>query len=146
MSAKPPMAKVALRGPHGDVETLWAEVMGGGRYCLANTPWYAYSISWRDIVEASPDADGQLQFVKVISKGGNRTVRIRSNEPFKSEWLGKLVALGASFEGADHCLIGINIPGETELSVITSFLTAEAVEWEHADPSYEELYGSEAAT
>ena len=146
MSAEPPMTKVALRGPHGDVETLWAEVMGGGRYCLANTPWYAYSVSWRDVVEAFPDADGQLQFVKVVSKGGNRTVRIRSAEPFTSEWLGKVVNLGATYEGADRCLIGINVPAETELGVITSFLTAEGVEWEHADPSYEELYGSEAAT
>ena len=53
-----PMTKIALRGPHGDVETLWAEVFGGGHYCLANTPWYAYRISWRDVVEASSDADG----------------------------------------------------------------------------------------
>jgi hypothetical protein len=67
VSAELPKTKVALRGPHGDVETLWAEVIGGGHYCLDNTPWYAYSISWRDIVEASPDADGQLQFVKVVS-------------------------------------------------------------------------------
>ncbi len=140
------MTKVALRGPHGEVETLWAEVMGGGHYRLDNTPWYAYSISWRDVVEASADADGQLQFVKLISKGGNRTVRIRSKEPFTSEWLRKVVELGATYEGADRRLIGINIPAETELGVITSFLTAEAVEWEHADPSYEELYGSEAAT
>jgi hypothetical protein len=143
MSATLPMTKVALRGPHGDVETLWAEVMGDGRYRLANTPWYAYSVSWQDVVEASADADGQLQFVKVVSKSGNRTVRIRSEEPFTSEWLGKVVDLGASYDGADHCLIGINIPVETELGVITSFLTAEGVEWEHADPSYEELYGSE---
>jgi len=146
VSAKLPMAKVALRGPHGDVETLWAEAMGGGRYCLDNTPWYAYSVSWRDVIEASPDADGQLQFVKVVSKGGNRTVRIRSKEPFTSEWLGKIVELGASYEGADRRLIGINIPADTELGVITSFLTAEGVEWEHADPSYEELYGGADAT
>lgn len=146
MSAEVPMTKVALRGPHGDVETLWAEALGGGRYCLANTPWYAYSVSWRDIVEASPDADGQLQFVRVVSKGGNRTVRIRSETPFTREWLDKLERLGASYEGADRCLIGINIPAETELHVITTFLTTEGVEWEHADPSYAELYGNEDAS
>ena len=140
------MTKVALRGPDGEVETLWAEVLGAGRYCLANTPWYAYGISWRDVVEASPDADGQLQFLRVISKGGNRTVRIRSEAPFTDEWLGKVEALGASYEGANRCYIGVNIPAETELSVITSFLTAEGVEWEHADPTYAELYGEEAAT
>jgi Domain of unknown function (DUF4265) len=146
VSTESAMAKVALRGANGEVETLWAEALGGGRYRLDNTPWYAYGISWRDIVEATPDADGQLQFVRVISKGGNRTVRIRSKEPFTNEWLGKIVALGASFEGADRRLIGINIPSETEMSAITSFLTSENVEWEHADPTYEELYGTETAT
>lgn len=146
MSSELPMTKVALRGPHGDVETLWAEVLGDGRYCLANTPWYAYGISWQDVVEASPDEDGQLQFTRVVSKGGNRTVRIRSSNAFARDWLEKLVALGVSFEGADRRLIGINVPAETELDVITSFLTAEGVEWEHADPSYKELYGEETAT
>jgi hypothetical protein len=140
------MTKVALRGPHGDVETLWAEVVGDNRYCLANTPWYAYNISWRDIVEALPDADGQLQFTRVLEKGGHRTVRIRSQDPFTSEWLEKIPALGASYEGADRCYIGIDIPPEVELGVITSFLIAEKVEWEHADPSYAKLYGEEPAT
>ncbi len=95
MTTDKQMTKVALRGPHGDVETLWAEVVGDNRYCLANTPWYAYNISWRDIVEALPDADGQLQFTRVLEKGGHRTVRIRSQDPFTSEWLEKIPALGA---------------------------------------------------
>jgi hypothetical protein len=140
-----PTAKIALRGPDGEVETLWAFDLGGDHYRLDNTPWYAYGISWQDVLEARPDQDGQLQLVKVVSKSGNRTVRVTAEEPFKDEWLEKIVSLGASYEGASRRYIGINIPQGLNLGVITSFLIAEGVEWEYADPTYEEVYGPEAA-
>ena len=145
MASDDPTAKIALRGPDGEVETLWAFDLGGGHYRLDNTPWYAYGISWQDVVEARLDPDGQLQLVKVVSKSGNRTVRITAEEPFKDEWLEKIVSFGASFEGANRRYVGINIPQELNLDVITSFLVAEGVEWEYADPTYEEVHGPGAA-
>jgi hypothetical protein len=145
MSVDRPNAKVALTGPDGELETLWATDLGDGTYRLENTPWYAYGVSWLDIVEAKPEQDGLLKFSRVVSKSGNRTVRIRADEPFTTEWLNRLVALGASFEGAIGSYIGVNIPPETDLNVVTSFLTQEAVEWEHADPSYEQIHGNNGA-
>jgi hypothetical protein len=136
-----PTAKIALRGPDGEIETLWASDLGCGHYRLDNTPWYAYGISWQDVVEARPDEQGQLQFVKVVSKSGNRTVRITSEQPFTDEWLEKVASLGATYEGANRRYIGINVPQELGLEVVTSFLIDEGVEWEYADPTYEEVHG-----
>ena len=96
-------------------------------------------------MEARTGPDGQLQLVKVVSKSGNRTVRITAEEPFKEEWLEKIVSLGASYEGANRRYVGINIPQDLNLDVITSFLVAEGVDWEYADPTYEEVHGPGAA-
>ena len=146
MASDEPTAKIALRRPDGKVETLWAVDLGGGHYRLDNTPWYAYGISWQDVVEAQPDEDGQLQFVKLVSKSGNRTVRITAEQPFTDEWLEKVVSLGATYEGANRRCIGINVPQEWRLEVVTSFLVSQGVTWEYADPTYEEVHGSGAAT
>ena len=144
MSAKPTV-KVALRGPDGEVETLWAIDLGDDRYRLDNTPWYAYGISWHDVVEAHTDEGGQLQFVQVISKSGNRTVRIASKEPFTDVLLENIVSLGATYEGANRRYIGINIPQDVDLQLVTSFLTEQKIMWEYADPTYEQVYGPDSA-
>jgi len=130
--------KVALRNAEGDVETLWADDLGDGRFRLDNTPWYAYGVSWQDIVEATADADGQLQFQRVLEKSGNRTIRIVAEEPFSDEWLKQITQLGCSFEGANRRYVGINIPPGIDLQSIAAFLTAADVRWEHADPTYEQ--------
>lgn len=56
--------------PDGEVETLWAFDLGGGHYRLDHLPWYAYRVSLGDVIEASPDADGQLHMVRVVRKSG----------------------------------------------------------------------------
>src|SRR6476620_6158325 len=73
---QPSQAKIALEGPQGDVETLWANVVGEDLYELDNLPWYAYNVSAGDIVEAHPDANGQLRVARIVRKSGNRTIRI----------------------------------------------------------------------
>ena len=134
--------KVALRGPDGEVETLWAFDLGGGRYRLDNTPWYAYGVSWQDVVEATADADGQLQFKRVLEKSGNRTIRIVADEPFSDAWLDQITRLGCSFEGANRKYIGVNLPPGVDLAVVAAFLTDANIRWEHADPTYEEYYSA----
>jgi hypothetical protein len=138
------LVKVALKSPDGEVETLWAADLGGGRYRLDNTPWYANGVSWQDVVEARPDADGQLHFERVSEKSGNRTIRIVADEPFSDEWLEQIVKRGCSFEGANRKYIGINIPPEVDLATIASFLTDAGVRWEHADPTHEQYHAAQA--
>ena len=81
MSDNQPAAKVLFRVPNTeggcDVETLWAYDLGNDHYCLDNSPFYAYSVSWQDIVYAPHDEDeGFATFQRVVTKSGNRTVRI----------------------------------------------------------------------
>jgi len=59
-----------------NVETLWANRVGPDLYRLDNSPFWAYGVSWRDVVEAHPDPDGMLRMSRVVEKSGHRTVRV----------------------------------------------------------------------
>lgn len=69
-------AKIALAGPDGEIDTLWASPTDDGLYSLDNVPWYALRVSEGDVVEALPDENGRLEMKRVVRKSGNRTVRV----------------------------------------------------------------------
>jgi hypothetical protein len=76
-----PDAKVLFRVPDEDgsahVETLWATSVGNDTYKLDNSPFYAYGVSWEDVVFAPFTAEeGFPTFERVVTKSGNRTVRV----------------------------------------------------------------------
>ena len=145
-----PTAKVLFRVPNSDgsaeVETLWAFDLGHDQYKLANSPFYAYSVSWEDVIHAPFDKDeGFPTFQRVISKSGNQTIRISFTPPVKSGnesdyLLQGLVALGCSYEGANNQYMSINIPPHVELEAVRIYLIEQNATWEHADPSYAELF------
>ena len=141
---EPQLTKVAFTSDDGLVETMWAFDLGQGRYKLDSTPWYQYGISYQDIVAAEPDERGQLFFTRVIAKSGVRTLRVRSDGPVPQELLDQLVSAGCQFEGAKPNFIGIDVPPGVELSTATTLLMKSGLEWEYADPTYEEIYGNEA--
>jgi hypothetical protein len=127
------------------VETLWAERVGPDLYRLDNYPWYAYGVSWKDIVEAHPDADGMLVMSRVAEKSGHRTIRVIFKEKVADATADQLildgaVALGASYEGSNDRYLAIDIPPGIDLMRICRYFTEHGVEWEHADPTYESLY------
>jgi hypothetical protein len=62
------------------VETVWAEQVGPDHYRLDNSPFWAYGVSWRDVVEAHMDEGGQLGFTRIVEKSGHRT-GARSSSP-----------------------------------------------------------------
>jgi hypothetical protein len=132
-----------------NVETLWAFALGGARYRLDNIPFYAYSVSIGDVVLAPIDpGDGRPAFASVLEKSGNRTVRVLFDVPAESgnatdELLRSLVAMGCEYEGASQRYVAINIPPVVELAAVRDFLVDNALTWEHADPSYSELYADE---
>lgn len=151
--APEPTAKVLFRVPEEDgttnVETLWAYDLGSDQYRLDNLPFYAYSVSLEDVVYAPHDtAEGLPTFKRVISKSGNRTVRIAFDLPAEAgnasqEILDQLVALGCGYEGANKSYIVINIPPSVDLSGVCDLLVQGGVNWEHADPSYDEVHGND---
>jgi hypothetical protein len=149
-----PDAKVLFRVENDDgsaeVETLWATDLGDGRYKLDNSPFYAYSVSWEDVVYAPYSDDEQFPtFERVVEKSGNRTIRIFFDPPAaegneSNRILQGLIDRGCSFEGASPSYIAINIPPAVSLERIRDFLFDSEVVWEHADPSYDELYRGES--
>ena len=145
-----PTAKVLFRVPGTDgeatVETLWAIPLGNDRYKLDNSPFYAYGVSWQDIIFAPYDKqEGFPTFQSVVEASGNHTVRIFFEPPVEAgdasdQVLQGLVALGCSYEGANRKYISVNIPPSVELQQVRSYLIAREAQWEHADPTYESLF------
>jgi hypothetical protein len=145
-----PTAKVLFRVPNEDgsaeVETLWAFDLGNDQYKLDNSPFYAYSVSWQDIVYAPFDKDEErATFQRVVSKSGNRTIRIVFDSPVEKgnesdRVLQGLVSLGCSYEGASKKYISLNIPPEVELEAVRKYLIERDATWEHGDPTYTELF------
>ena len=136
--------KIGLRDEDGDVETPWAVSLGGNLYRIDNTPFFAYRISAGDVVEASAGADGFLFFERVVRKSGHRTVRVMLPESAEVEpgptLLADIKRLGCTYEGAYNKLICIDVPPAVSLEAVAEHLTKMGLEWEYADPKYEDLF------
>ena len=123
--------------------------LGSDKYKLDNLPYYAYGVSCDDIVLAPFDKNEEFPtFEKVVSKSGNRTVRIIFDVPYESgneseELINRLVAMGCNFEGANTKYIVVNIPPSVDLNAVVDRLNFAEVSWEYADPTYEDLYPEE---
>jgi hypothetical protein len=135
--------KVEFRTQDGEVETLWAESVGANRFRIDNSPFYAYSVSWLDVVETDSEAQGFPVFRRVVSKSGHRTVRVIVDGAEQLQQLDALVAaFGCSYEGAYSRLISVDVPPESDLMAVRQALIKSGLEWEHADPTYAELFGT----
>jgi hypothetical protein len=146
-----PNAKVLFRVEYddtdvADVETLWAYNLGEDNYKLDNLPYFAYGVSWHDIVYAPYDPDEErATFKHVVSKSGNRTIRVIFGTPVEDKnssqaLLDSLAELGCDFEKATKLLVVVNIPPSVELADVAETLTEAEVQWEYADPTYEDLF------
>lgn len=123
----------------GENETVWATHIDNNHYRIDNSPFFAYGISWEDIVEALPDKTGFLTFRKIVKKSGNRTIRVADTENnLPNDLFKDIERLGCSLEGANHKYICINIPSKIELEKAIDYLNLNGYRWEHADPTYEE--------
>ena len=129
-----------------DVETPWATSLGDDLFRIENSLFFAYGVSWLDIVSAPYHSEhaGPV-FEKVVEKSGHSTIRAIL-EPAAEEGnasqkvLDDLVCLGASYEGFSSSYIAIDVPAEIELALVCNFLTESGVEWEYADPTYNEVH------
>ena len=153
-SAPHPDAKVLFRVPYEDgtasVETLWATNLGDDKYRLENSPFWAYGVSWEDIVLAPfSEIEGHPTFQTIVAKSGNRTIRVVFDPPIENgyqsnQMLQGLVALGCSYEGANDMYVSVNIPPNVEIDSVREYLIEQGATWEHADPTYETLFPQDA--
>ena len=132
------------------VETPWAESLGNSLYRLDNAPFWKYGISLDDIFEAQPDDSGRPAFIRVVKKSGNRTVRIRlqpraDRDPDSQAILDQLVAHGCEYEGMHPGYIVVTVPAKVHLADIVAYIIATGQQWEHADPTYDELHPKDEA-
>ena len=147
---KNPNSKVLFRIPNEDgsaeVETLWATDLGGDNYRLDNSPFWAYGVSWEDVVFAPfSNEEGMATFQSVVTRAGNRTIRVIFDPPISKgntsdTILQGLISLGCSFEGMNPKYVSVNIPPSAELNTIRQYLVTQEANFEHADPTYDSLF------
>ena len=145
--------KVRMSDDDGFTETAWAvRVEPGVHYFrLDNSPFYAYRVSHEDVVEGRFVADGFYDFVRVVKRSGNRTVRLmfgeeKADSSYGKSVLARVAELGCSYEGMFSTVISITVPPDVELDEVANYLTSTGLDWEYADPKYEDLFGSGAPT
>jgi hypothetical protein len=102
---------------HGtSTERLWAERVGSGRYRLDNSPFFAFGVSYNDVVFAE-DRDGQLFFTGVSTAGGHSTYRLklavkRTSANFNRHWQ-PLQRLGCSYEEGE--VLSVDVPVSADI-------------------------------
>lgn len=147
------LKKVALNLEPSDwhnhaMETVWAEQVGGDKYRLQNVPFYAYGVSFGDVVRAR-EIGGQLIVQDVLGRDGHSTCRVflsegvtSDDDRFKRVWQ-PLEAIGASYERANNRLFAVDIPAATDIYSAYELLKAgeEAGVWD-----FEEAYCGHALT
>ncbi len=137
---------VKVKFVDGDnIETLWAVELGNNLFRLDNSPFFAYDVSWQDIVEATEEAENFYEFVRVVEKSGNRTVRIifenfSGKDEQGKQILSNITNLGCSYEGANPKFISITIPSTANFESVIGYLSEQSdLNCEYADPSYAKL-------
>ena len=103
---------------HGSsTESLWADLVGPDQYRLRNVPFYAFDVSYDDVVETVEEA-GQLVFAIVIRRGGHSTYRLLVNKPhsdrFESFWK-PLAECGCTYEEGHRPLLAVDVPAEADI-------------------------------
>lgn len=117
--------KLAVNLPPSDwhsyaLETMWAEPLGGDRYRLQNVPFYAYGVSFDDVLRAK-QIGGQLLVQAVVERSGHSTYRVflsqgvkHGDASFEQSWQ-PLHEIGVTYEQANDRLFAIDIPASTDI-------------------------------
>jgi len=138
MSTKQELVKIILTDEAGHVETPWSVHLGAGHYRLDNIPALARGVSWQDVVEAQPGADGFLEFVRVVEKSGQRTIRAFLKTPSEPERLqqifDRLVQMGCRYEAATSQAFVLSVPPSLDLKAVQDYLDSTGHLWDQSDP------------
>lgn len=136
---------------HVEIEYPWADKVGENRFQIKNFPFYAYAISYDDIVEAEfvNKDDKYPFFTKVITKSGHRTLRIKLDESAKESKrsqgiLDKLSSMECGYEGTNgEFYFVINVQPQCDFDAVRDFLNDNDIRWEYADPTYEKMHSTD---
>ena len=100
-------------------ESFWADALGDDRYQLANIPFFAYGLNFKDIVRATPEGPDQiLEIREVVEPSGHRTLRVLFDDEVdrerQAELLDVLRPLQATYERATGDKVAITVAPEGE--------------------------------
>lgn len=103
---------------HGSAtETVWAEPVAPGQYRLRNVPFYAFDVSYGDVVGTGDDT-GRLVFGSVLRRGGHSTYRLLLKESlrdqFEAFWK-PLADCGCTYEEGHRPLLAVDVPAEADI-------------------------------
>jgi len=108
-------------------ETIWAEMLGDNLYKLKNSPFFADSISYDDVVFAveTENNDGLL-FKSVRQRSTNSTYRIMlagdtTRDEF-NEMVQPLVNIGCTYSGYKDYQFALNVPATVEIEYADEIL------------------------
>lgn len=113
---------------HGyDSEGMWVKPLGCERYQIENSPFFAYGISYLDIVFARM-LESKLVMVETVQYSGHSTYRIllKGNPVTKkfSEFWSPLELEGCTFERASlgYELLSIDVPPSADIHTVYKLL------------------------
>jgi hypothetical protein len=153
---EPEQTKIGIETSYDDtdeveVEFPWADHLGENRYRIKNFPFFAYGVSFDDIVEAELkyDDDPYPYLIKVVEKSGHKTLRIILDESAKESdrsrnILDHLASMECGYEGTDgEKYFVINVQPQCDFDAVRDYLNNENVQWEYADPTYDQIHAND---
>ena len=110
---------------HGySTETLWAEPVGSHRYRLRNSPFFAFGVSFEDIVFARNE-NGMLCFDGVSISSGRSTYRLlltdKGKGHFEQYWQ-PLARLGCTYE--EGKALAVDVPPNANIDEVYALFEA----------------------
>ena len=114
-------------------ESLWAEELGSDLYRIRNVPFFAYGLSFCDVVRATADSpDLKPEIREIVEPSGHKTLRLFFSESVdRDEQIKLLESLHqykAYYERANDIHVAIDIEPEGSYEDVCSKL----FEWENA--------------
>jgi hypothetical protein len=115
---------------HGSAtETVWAEPVAPGQYRLRNVPFYAFDVSYDDVV-GTREETGRLIFGSVLRRGGHSTYRLLLKEPLRDQlesfWK-PLADCGCTYEEGHRPLLAVDVPADADIFEVYRRLEAGEV-------------------
>lgn len=129
---------------HGSAsETLWAEPTADRTRRINNLPFLAFGISFNDIVQTEPSAEGIEEFTSVMQQGGHSTYRlIVHGTELPEDRLKQLADIGCLYEVGTIgrvLLVSVSVPPDTDIKSAYSMFEEGKSEgvWDFEESNFE---------
>ena len=111
-------------------ERVWAKPLDQDIYEIRSVPWYAYDVSWGDVVRCEGMSPADLPVVAdVVQSGGHLTVRLYFEDAVEPTERGRILEevnrRGATYENANDSMYGLDIEPHVSPEALLDYLAVE---------------------